>query len=215
MRRLYSWDCRTKRKKWELLCSGGNLKEYSRTWVPQTQYQVAIVLRNGTQGSAYVDGKSVGETPYELKNNGSEGISHFFIGGGGGTEGKEEDVSVTVRNVLLYNRPLSSGEITALNTKLSIPKAGQIKTVAGDTNAAPLADQNSEAPAVEAALQNSPQTSETQQITTAGGSSTTQQVPAASNSHAGEAQGDGGTYCGSRLSPLLLLLFGLWGFVAL
>ncbi|EKG06760.1 trans-sialidase, putative, partial [Trypanosoma cruzi] len=40
-----------------------------------------------------------------------------------------QDVSVTVTNVLLYNRPLEDDEITALNKKLSIPKAKDTKTV--------------------------------------------------------------------------------------
>ncbi|EKF30754.1 trans-sialidase, putative [Trypanosoma cruzi marinkellei] len=208
-----------KEKKWILQCSDGRSSEkLSNSWKSKTQYQVAIVLRNGTQATVYVDGKSVGEAPCQLENKHPKEISHFFIGGdGGSTNNKrsQKGVPVTVRNVLLYNRPLSSEEINALNTKLSIPKAGQIKTVTGDASAASLANQTSEAPVVQAALQNSPQTNETQQITKAGGSSTTQQVPAASKSHAGEAHGDGGTYCGSGLSPLLLLLLGLWGFATL
>ncbi|EKF29299.1 trans-sialidase, putative [Trypanosoma cruzi marinkellei] len=185
-----------KGKKWRVLCGGKPTTEHSRDWVPQTQYQVAIVLQNSTQGTVYVDGQRVlRKAPCQLENTGLKGISHFYIGGDGRSAGSQEGVSVTVSNVLLYNRPLSSGEITALSTKLSISKQKDLQTVTGDKNAASLANQTSEPPA--------------------GGSATTQQVPAASKSHAGEAHGDGGTYCGSRLLPLLLLLFGLWGFATL
>ncbi|EKF29560.1 trans-sialidase, putative [Trypanosoma cruzi marinkellei] len=205
-----------KEKKWILLCGGEtNPETLINNWEPKTKDHVVILIRNDTHGTVYVDGQRVGEAPCQLENSDPKEISHFYIGGGEGSAGSQEGVSVTVRNVLLYNRPLSSGAITTFNTTLSIPKAAQIKTVAGNTNAAPLANQNSEVPVVQAALQNSPQTSETQQITKAGGSATTQQVPAASKSHVGGAHGDGGTYCGSGLSPLLLLLLGLWGFAAL
>ncbi|KAF8278901.1 putative trans-sialidase, Group VI [Trypanosoma cruzi] len=112
-----------KEKKWTLLCGGGKvIKEYSSTWETQTdttQYQVAIVLQNGTQGSAYVDGQRVGDVQCQLESVEDKKISHFYIGGdGSNTENTEGQggVSVTVSNVLLYNRPLDDNEITALNT---------------------------------------------------------------------------------------------------
>ncbi|EKF27624.1 trans-sialidase, putative [Trypanosoma cruzi marinkellei] len=206
-----------KEKKWRVVCGDGTTKKLKSTWEPQTQYQVAIVLRNGTQGTVYVDGQRVCEgVQRKLENTGPKEISHFYIGGGeDSTNNKrsQEGVPVTVRNVLLYNRPWTLPGKSA-EVEEDIPPPSE-DTVTGDTNAASLANQNSEAPVVQAAPQKSPQTSETQQITTAGGSATTQQVPAASKSHAGEVHGDGGTYCGSRLLPLLLLLLGLWGFAAL
>ncbi|EKF38838.1 trans-sialidase, putative, partial [Trypanosoma cruzi marinkellei] len=53
-----------KEKKWILQCSDGRSSEkLSNSWKSKTQYQVAIVLRNGTQATVYVDGKSVGEAP--------------------------------------------------------------------------------------------------------------------------------------------------------
>ncbi|EKF29591.1 trans-sialidase, putative [Trypanosoma cruzi marinkellei] len=119
--------------KWKLSCGGEMVKELSSNLEPKKAHQVAIVLQNGNQSSAYVDGKSVGEATCELENKGSKGISHFYIGGDGGSAGSEEGVPVTVANVLLYNRPLSSGEITALNTKLSISKARDVETVTGNT----------------------------------------------------------------------------------
>ncbi|EKF27980.1 trans-sialidase, putative, partial [Trypanosoma cruzi marinkellei] len=47
-------------------------------------------------------------------------VSHFYIGGDGGiagNSGSREDVSVTVTNVLLYNRPLDISDINALKPK--------------------------------------------------------------------------------------------------
>ncbi|RNC40378.1 putative trans-sialidase [Trypanosoma cruzi] len=104
-----------KEKGWMLLCDDGKNKEHSSYLETKTsKHQVAIVLRNGNQGSAYVDGKSVGDESCVLKIADSKEISHFFIGGDGGRAEGQDDVSVTVRNVLLYNRPLSSAEIGSL-----------------------------------------------------------------------------------------------------
>ncbi|EKF38843.1 trans-sialidase, putative, partial [Trypanosoma cruzi marinkellei] len=123
-----------KEKKWLLLCGGGQTKGQSSNWKPGTERHVVILIRNGNQTSAYVDGKTVGGNEQcALGNTYSEGISHFYIGGNGGSAGRQEGVPVTVKNVLLYNRPLSSEDITALTTKLSIPKVAVPQTVAGDT----------------------------------------------------------------------------------
>ncbi|ESS63185.1 trans-sialidase [Trypanosoma cruzi Dm28c] len=103
-------------KKWILLCGGGENTEHSSPWKPDTAYQVAIVLQNEKQGSAYVDGKRVGgDAQCKLENTDSKEISHFYIGGDEGNAGGQEGVSVTVTNVLLYNRPLSFEEVDALN----------------------------------------------------------------------------------------------------
>ncbi|KAF5218682.1 hypothetical protein ECC02_008387 [Trypanosoma cruzi] len=91
---------------------------------------------------------------------------------------------------------------------------------------ASIAGKTSEAPVVQAALQQPQQESKAGQNATVGVSANTEHVPAntsqrsvgkaaVSNSHAaGEATGDGGTVCEVRLLPSLLLL-GLWGFAAL
>ncbi|PWV19787.1 putative trans-sialidase, Group V [Trypanosoma cruzi] len=175
-------------KKWQALCSDGTTAEHSSTWERDTTYQVAIVLRNGKQGSVYVDGQRVCESMRsKLETTESKGISHFYIGGDGvnaeNTAG-DEGVSVTVRNVLLYNRPLKfTGGSADLEEDIASP---------------------SEAPVEQAALQQSRKKSEEQQ------------VPAVSSSHAvGETTGDGGIVRGSGLLPSLLLLLGLWGFAAL
>ncbi|KAF8304073.1 putative trans-sialidase, Group V [Trypanosoma cruzi] len=124
-----------KEGKWRVLCGGKTTKELRSNWEPETTHQVAIVLQNGKQGSAYVDGQRVGDASCELKNTDSKGISHFHIGGDGGSTGSKEDVPVTATNVLLYNRPLDDNEIRVLNAnKISIPKLTGLKTVAaGET----------------------------------------------------------------------------------
>ncbi|EKG08817.1 trans-sialidase, putative, partial [Trypanosoma cruzi] len=122
-------------KKWIVFCGGGQNKEHSSNWEPGTTHQLAIVLQNGTQASAYVDGKRVGgDEACDLINKKDKKISHFYIGGDGnsaGGAGRQEDVSVTVRNVLLYNRPLSTAEIGALNPNKAssspvVPDNGQV-----------------------------------------------------------------------------------------
>ncbi|RNC39863.1 hypothetical protein TcCL_NonESM10742 [Trypanosoma cruzi] len=102
-------------KKWQVLCGGEPTEMQNRIEGQEKTHQVVIVLQNGTQGSAYVDGKRVGE-PCKLENTNSKGISHFYIGGDGSSTEGQGGVSVTVSNVLLYNRPLDDNEITALNT---------------------------------------------------------------------------------------------------
>ncbi|ESS62892.1 trans-sialidase [Trypanosoma cruzi Dm28c] len=175
-------------KKWQALCCDGTTKRLKGTWDPQRQYQVAIVLQNGTQGSVYVDGQRVCESVQSnFENTESKGISHFYIGGDGDSAENtvgDEDVSVTVTNVLLYNRPLTF--------------TGGIADLEEDIASA------SETPVKQAASQQSRKKRETQQ------------VPAASSSHAvGKTTGDGGIVRGSGLLPSLLLLLGLWGFAAL
>ncbi|KAF8303298.1 putative trans-sialidase, Group VI [Trypanosoma cruzi] len=108
-----------------VLCSGGKTTEHSSDWEPDRTHQVAIVLQNGIQCSAYVDDILVGNAECNLQDMDSTRISHFYIGGDGnsvGGAGRQEEVSVTVTNVLLYNRPLSTAEIGALNAnKASSP----------------------------------------------------------------------------------------------
>ncbi|EKG00481.1 trans-sialidase, putative, partial [Trypanosoma cruzi] len=97
--------------KWRALCGYRTTAEHSSTWEAEKTYQVAIVLRNGNQGSVYVDGQRVCvSVQSNFANTESKGISHFYIGGNGGSAENtvgDEDVSVTVSNVLLYNRPLT------------------------------------------------------------------------------------------------------------
>ncbi|EKG03703.1 trans-sialidase, putative [Trypanosoma cruzi] len=115
--------------KWKLSCGGGQNKDHSSDWEPDTTHHVVILLRNGIQGSAYVDDILVGNAQCNLQDMDSTMISHFYIGGDGSSTGSEEDVSVTVTKVLLYNRPLSSEEIAGLaKNKITIPKPEVPKT---------------------------------------------------------------------------------------
>ncbi|KAF5217011.1 hypothetical protein ECC02_010163 [Trypanosoma cruzi] len=162
-----------KKKKWILLCGGENPEERSNTWEKDTTHQVVLMLQNGTQGSVYVDGQRVGGgEACDLKNTKDKKISHFYIGVDGGAKGVSEvqDVSVTVSNVLLYNRPLDDDEITALNTKLSIPKASEAKTVKKGT------------PSPEAIK---PATLETRTPSSLGGQQQTEQDPLRTSENAG------------------------------
>ncbi|EKF30713.1 trans-sialidase, putative [Trypanosoma cruzi marinkellei] len=121
-------------KKWQLLCGDENNKVLSSPLEPDTTDHVVILLRNGNQTSAYVDGQRVGNGQCELENADLKEISHFYIGGDGGSTGSRGVVPVTVTNVLLYNRPLSDTEIGVLNAKkvpISMPE-GRNK-LAGDT----------------------------------------------------------------------------------
>ncbi|RNC37973.1 amastigote surface protein 4, partial [Trypanosoma cruzi] len=107
-------------KKWILLCGDGtNSGEHSSNWESGTKRHVVILLRNGNQSSAYVDGQRVGVgASCALGSTESQETSHFYIGGDGGSAGSKGSrgvVLVTVTNVLLYNRPLTSEEIGVLN----------------------------------------------------------------------------------------------------
>ncbi|EKF30763.1 trans-sialidase, putative [Trypanosoma cruzi marinkellei] len=131
-------------KKWLLSCGGEAPKDISSTLKPETTHHVAIVLRNGTQGSAYVNGQPVVDEKCELKTTGlkDKKVSHFYIGGDGSNTGIQEGVSVTVTvtNVLLYNRPLDEAEITALNAKLSISKPTVVTPLLGVTHSHELTE---------------------------------------------------------------------------
>ncbi|EKF28104.1 trans-sialidase, putative, partial [Trypanosoma cruzi marinkellei] len=106
-----------KEKQWQVSCGDQATEKHSSTWEPETRHQVAIVLQNSSQGSVYVDGKRVWNGPCALEITDLRNISHFYIGGDGGSKDNtgRKEVSVTVRNVLLYNRPLTEEEIGALN----------------------------------------------------------------------------------------------------
>ncbi|PWV04871.1 putative trans-sialidase [Trypanosoma cruzi] len=93
--------------KWETVFDGKTTAQDS-TWEPGKEYQVALMLQGGNNGSVYVDGKLVGssETIPTLETTVLE-ISHFYIGGDEG----DSDSDLTVKNFFLYNRPLSADEL--------------------------------------------------------------------------------------------------------
>ncbi|RNE96595.1 surface glycoprotein [Trypanosoma rangeli] len=82
-------------------------------------------MLQGNKGSVYVDGVLVGNTNKlpPLKSRRHD-ISHFYFGGG-------ENSSVTVKNVFLYNRPLSEDELKAVDqSDVSWKSAGDSSTLA-------------------------------------------------------------------------------------
>ncbi|KAF8290546.1 putative trans-sialidase, Group V [Trypanosoma cruzi] len=113
-------------KKWQALCSDGTTAELSSTWDQDKTYQVAIVLQNGKQGSVYVDGQRVGEQ-CQLEGKEDKKISHFYIGGNAENTAGDEGVSVTVSNVLLYNRPLTfTGGSAELEEDIASPSEAPV-----------------------------------------------------------------------------------------
>ncbi|EKG01099.1 trans-sialidase, putative, partial [Trypanosoma cruzi] len=138
-----------KEKKWMLQCGDGTKSEgLSSTGEPETKRHVVILLRHGNQSSAYVDGQPVG-AQCALGSTETQEISHFYIGGDGGSAAnkeKREDVFLTVTNVLLYNRPLNENEISVLNpNKVAIQhlkdKSSEPSPVSSDSvnpNASPV-----------------------------------------------------------------------------
>ncbi|PWV03386.1 putative trans-sialidase, Group V [Trypanosoma cruzi] len=226
-----------KEKKWILLCSGGENTKQSSPWEPDTAHQVAIVLQNGNQGSVYVDGQPVGgDSSCKLETTDSKEISHFYIGGDEGSAGGQEGVSVTVTNVLLYNRPLTSEEIGALN-----PNKAPISPPE-EVTAAVVVDTPS-------TVVSGPVAQKTVSVPTPGGSTVNHESSASSGEDEGtvggtDAQGEEGihppagevnatalngslgklsqgnnsdacTVRGSGPLPSLLLLLGLWVFATL
>ncbi|RNE95233.1 group II trans-sialidase superfamily, partial [Trypanosoma rangeli] len=96
----------TPANEWGTVFNGITRTTHSSTWEPGKEYKVALLLQ-GSEGSVYVDGVLVGDTNKlpTLKSRRRD-ISHFYIGGG-------ENSSVTVKNVFLYNLPLSEDELKA------------------------------------------------------------------------------------------------------
>ncbi|EKF29363.1 trans-sialidase, putative [Trypanosoma cruzi marinkellei] len=218
-----------KKGKWELLC-GGQKTELSATWERGKTHQVAIVLQNEKQGSAYVDGKRVEGTPFELKDADLKNISHFYIGGDGDNT-KSLGLSVTVENVLLYNRPLNGNEITALKAnKDPILKPEDRNKLAAGTLSREGSGAGADGRGVSSAASTATTPSSNDAQTMATGSGDTMQgegiqpqdrevnatalSSSLGNFSQGNNSGDGSTVCGSGMMPLLLLL-GLWGVAAL
>ncbi|EKG00995.1 trans-sialidase, putative, partial [Trypanosoma cruzi] len=223
-------------KKWHVLCGDGKTDEVSSTWETGTPHQVAILLRNGTQCSVYVDGQRVGNGECALGSGESKEISHFYIGGDGENADNKEsrgDVSVTVRNVLLYNRPWDEAEITAFNpnkapTPSPVNEPSQetaIETSPGQGKAEPRQSMGSSKGAGSGgSTADGDPTVETREGGTDGQKEEIHaqngdvKAAALSSSLGNVSQGndsDAGSVCGSGLLPLLLLLLGLWGLAAL
>ncbi|RNF03159.1 trans-sialidase [Trypanosoma cruzi] len=204
-----------KEKKWMLQCGGGTKsEELSSTSETETKRHVVILLRNGNQGTAYVDGQPVGNEQCALGSTESQEISHFYIGGDGRSAVGQGDVSVTVTNVLLYNRPLSSAEMTAHNTEsVNIPKLDHAKPGPRGTPSTPAGQQPSELGHLVGSSKDASggvegADSQIRELNATALSSSLVNVSQENNN-------DAGTMRGSGLLPSLLILLGLWWFAAL
>ncbi|EKF33830.1 trans-sialidase, putative [Trypanosoma cruzi marinkellei] len=93
-------------RKWETVFDGKTTPQDSK-WEPGKEYQVALMLQGGNKGSVYVDGQLVRNSEDMQAPEARGGVSYFYIGGDKGDSGS----SVTVKNVFLYNRPLSDDEL--------------------------------------------------------------------------------------------------------
>ncbi|KAF8288611.1 putative trans-sialidase, Group V [Trypanosoma cruzi] len=217
-------------KKWHVLC-GEKTDEVSSTWETGTPQHVVILLKNGTQCTVYVDGQRVGDAQCALGSGESKEISHFYIGGDGeNKESREEGVSVTVTNVLLYNRPWDEAEITALNpnkapTPSPVDEPSQETAIETSTGQGKEEQRHSLGSSKGAGSGGSTADGDPAVETREGGTDGQKgeihaqngdvKAAALSSSLGNVSQGndsDAGSVCGSGLLPLLLLLLlGLWG----
>ncbi|EKF38277.1 trans-sialidase, putative [Trypanosoma cruzi marinkellei] len=107
-------------RKWETVFYGIKTAQ-DGNWEPGREYQVALMLQDGRKGSVYVNAELVGssETMPSYEEMFSY-VSHFQIGGDEG----DSDSSMTVKNVFLYNRPLSADEIKMVKKSDGSMRAG-------------------------------------------------------------------------------------------
>ncbi|RNE96641.1 group II trans-sialidase superfamily, partial [Trypanosoma rangeli] len=117
----------TTKKQWGTVFNGMTTT-HSSAWEPGKEYQVALMLE-GNEGSVYVDGVLVGITNKlpTLKARRHD-ISHFYFGGG-------KDGSARVRNVFLYNRPLSEQKLKKVDSTSAAEKRAGDSTTAAEKRA--------------------------------------------------------------------------------
>ncbi|EKF99035.1 trans-sialidase, putative, partial [Trypanosoma cruzi] len=199
-----------------------------------TPQHVVILLKNGTQGSVYVDGQRVGNGECALGSGESKEISHFYIGGDGKNAANKEGVPVTVANVLLYNRPWDEAEVAAFNPNKA-PTPSPVDEPSQETAIETSPGQGKEEPrhslgsSKGAGSGGSTADGDPTVGTREGGTDGQKgeihaqngdvKAAALSSSLGNVSQGndsDAGSVCGSGLLPLLLLLLvGTVGFAAL
>ncbi|EAN80946.1 trans-sialidase, putative, partial [Trypanosoma cruzi] len=124
----------THERKWEFTLPNGASEDYeydeydeyyefNKNWQPNTTHQVMLQMEVN-EWDVYVDGRQVYSGHYNGDLFEEHRISHFYFG----AENKEgsESSHVTVSNVLLYNRTISTDEIALLSTsKVPIPNPGE------------------------------------------------------------------------------------------
>ncbi|EKF39487.1 trans-sialidase, putative [Trypanosoma cruzi marinkellei] len=106
-------------KRWETVLNGAKTTS-SKTCEPGKEHQVAIMLQDN-RGVVCVDGEIVGssETMSTLGTRAVQ-VSDFYFGGGKGEN------SVTLKDVFLYNRPLSFAELRKISKTDSSCMRGSI-----------------------------------------------------------------------------------------
>ncbi|EAN97532.1 putative trans-sialidase, Group II [Trypanosoma cruzi] len=97
---LYTAD-----NKWVTMFDGKNTTTEGSTWEPKKEYKVALMLQ-GNKGFVYIDGESLGEEETPLTGERQLELAYFCFGACG-----MQNSPVTVKNVFLYDRPLSVGEL--------------------------------------------------------------------------------------------------------
>ncbi|EKF27359.1 trans-sialidase, putative [Trypanosoma cruzi marinkellei] len=106
--------------RWETVFNGAKAAQES-SWKPGEEYQVALTLTDGKKGSVYVNGVVGGSSePLPTPETRGGEISYFYIGGDEGGSGG----ALVVRNVFLYNRPLSVDELKMVTKKDGSVRAG-------------------------------------------------------------------------------------------
>ncbi|CBH09584.1 trans-sialidase, putative [Trypanosoma brucei gambiense DAL972] len=99
-------------KRWHIQY-GAEYGSTSGQWALNQEHQLAFVLRGGTI-AVYLDGKRMPTMARMLAGNGNLlNITHFYIGGYGTVKQSPRD-RLTIRNAMLYNRPLKKAEIDKL-----------------------------------------------------------------------------------------------------
>ncbi|RNE98382.1 group II trans-sialidase superfamily [Trypanosoma rangeli] len=187
----------TTEKRWGTVFDGITTTTHHSTWEPGKEYKVALMLQDN-EGSVYVDGVLVGNTnKLPTLEARTHDISHFYFGGG-------EKSSVTVKNVFLYNRPLSEDELMAVDSSDSSEKRAGDGSDSSEKRAGDGSD------ASEKRAGDGSGASEKR----AGDGSGASEKRAGDGSDASEQlAGDRSTR--ADVSRLLLLLLGLWGVAAL
>ncbi|EKF30837.1 trans-sialidase, putative [Trypanosoma cruzi marinkellei] len=184
------------------------------TWETGREHRVAPMLQGGNKGSVYVDGVIVGR-PETIPTVGTLGheITRLFFGGEG-----DANSNVTVTNVFLYNRPLNSTDMRAINERIPVSTSDpepQVEDAPQTTApvlsavpAVPGPEKTSTAPGrTNVGRAVNTQNALAESLTSAGNEGMTLET---SN---GGANDDAGSAYRSGLL-LLLLLLGLWRFAA-
>ncbi|RNE97561.1 putative trans-sialidase [Trypanosoma rangeli] len=180
-----------------------------KTWELNKAYQLALVLHDGS-GSMYADAQPLG-SPVQLPMAGEAGrdVSEFYFLGTGNSQ-------VAVRNVLLYNRPLTAAELQVFLQRDGQTGAGSQKREEGS----PSTENSAAAASAEALGVDGAAASASGPRKETSSPSPAKAESGAGNTASGAAapspvKGIGDRAMRTRASAVLLLFLGLWGIAAL